>query len=422
MPFRIGFVSDTHLGYAAKVRTHAASGLNMRVRDGMLALNEIVTGMLDAEVDVVVHGGDLFHRSWPQVADIVWARRQFERLAAARIPVIINTGNHDASLERGKTAATAAVHDPDRGITVVKEPYSVVHAADGLDIHVLSHYGLARAERLVPEPTSGSLSVLTAHGAAMVPGHDVFTCVDSPGEQPIGADLLVESAWLAKLLGHYHGMGPLPGLDGDESPAWYAGSTVRRGFSDPPGGRGWLLVEVTEDNRITVSPQYIWQRPQHDLPVVDAAGLTGVEVQERIRANIAAVDMADAIVRQVVVNVTGAHRAGMDLPGLAPLTDPALMWMPVLRRPEVPVLASTDAGDGEAGSGVAGSLVTAGSADLPAVWRGWVSDWSQTSAVPEALRDTIRDAGEEHLRAVSVGDADADGIAGEPSVSVGEAS
>lgn len=399
--YRMAFLSDSHLGYAARCRIHPPSGLNERVRDGMLALRATVDQILADEVDVVVHGGDLFHRSWPQVGDIVWARRQIGRLVAAGIPVIGNTGNHDASAERGKSPATAAVHDPDRGVEMVTDPYRVIRPVPGLALHVISHYGLAQAERLLPEPEDGTVNVLTAHGAAMLPGHDVFRCVDSPGEQPIGLDVLTDDRFAVKVLGHYHGMDEiLPGV-------WYAGSSLRRGFSDPPGGRGWLLVTVGTDGRVSVERRFIDQRPQHDLPLVDAAGLTGAQVEEVIRAHLAAVDVTGAIIRQVVVNCSHSVRAGIDQPGLARLTGSALMWTLELRRPDA------DADPGRTGDGLSMSLSTAGSADLPRLFRGWVSEWAGETGLAENLRPVVIAEGERLLRATA-SEADTDSPAAVP--------
>jgi DNA repair exonuclease SbcCD nuclease subunit len=407
--YKIGFFSDTHIGYAAKVRTHAASGLNERVRDGMKALRETVTQMIDEEVDLVIQGGDIFHRSWPQIAEVVFTRRELERLTASGIPVVVNTGNHDASSERGKTAATAAIHDPERGIEAVIEPYRIVRPVDGLAIHALSHYGLARAERILPEPIEGEINILTAHGTALVPGHEIFACADSPGEQPIGLDLLTDERFSAALLGHYHGMGSLPNLPN----AWYAGSSLRRGFSDPEGGRGWLLVEIDTNGAVTITPKFINQRPQFDLPVINAIGLTGEEVREQAKANLDMVDTSDAIIRQVITNITAQHRAGINLPALASEAKNALQWMPVLRRPEEQIIFFDEETNEMSETIVAAedSLATVRSVDLPASYRTWVSGWSETSGVPESLRAPIAKQGEEHLQAVTHPDDAEDGNA-----------
>lgn len=397
--YRIGFMADNHLGYNAKCRTHAASGLNMRVRDGYLALRERITQMIEAEVDLVIDGGDLFHRSWPNVSDIVWAQQQLRRLHEAGIPVVGNTGNHDASSERGKTPATGSVHDPARGLEFVTEPYRAVRPVEGLTIHAVSHYGLAQSERLIPEPVDGDINIFTTHGAAMVPGHEVFLCVDSPGEQPIGLDLLLDDRYAAKLLGHYHGMGEV--MDD----VWYAGSSIRRGFSDPEGGRGWLQVDIDASGAVSVEKKFISQRPQHDLPRIDATGMTGAQVEEAVRANLDAVDLGDAIVRQVVLNCDTATRRGINQPAIGDLTRDTLMWMPDFRRPETSTVEQVDPETGETETVAldeGDSLIAAGSTDLPAVYAGWVDRYADAAHLAETLKPVVATEGDRHLRAASV--------------------
>lgn len=391
--YRFAHFSDSHLGYAAKCMDDPKSGINWRVIDGFRAFSETVTQILAADVDFVMHGGDMFHRSWPSVGDIVFAQRQLLRFAEAGLPVYGNTGNHDASSQRGKSPATAAVHDPGRNIHMITDPYQRVEPVDGLVVHFISHYGLAQEQRVLPEPVDGMVNLLTVHGAAMVPGHEIFHCVDSPGEQSIGLDLLTNEGFAMHLLGHYHGMGEI--IDN----VWYAGSSIRRGFSDPEGGRGWLLVTVHTDGSVKVEPQYISQRPQYDLPKIDARGLSGSDVEERIRANLSAVDLGGAIVRQVVTNCSTPIRRGIDQPALKVLAETegqTLMWMPDFRRPEI------TADDGERTvEGVGASLKTAGSADLPTMYSGWISTYLTDAHVSEDLGPVIVEEGGRHLKAAS---------------------
>ena len=395
MPYKIGFLSDSHQGYSARCRAHS-SGINMRNRDGMLGLRTTVDQMLAEEVDVVLHGGDLFHRSHPAIGEIAWARRQLERLAEAGIPVIVSTGNHDFANDRGKSPATAAIHDPSRGITAVTEPYRVFHPAEGLNIHVISHIGVASAERSIPEPVDGEVNIFTSHGAAQVPGHEVFACVDSPGEAVIGYDIL-SLPWHATLLGHYHGMGPLPGFDaGETGQVWYAGSLLRRGFSDPEGGRGWLLVSIEEDGKTKIERKYYDQRPQFDLPWIDASSLTGAEVEEAIRENLKEIEIGDALIRQRVVNCPLSVRRGVDTRTLGELTKDALIWQPEFTRP-----AEIAFVDGTEKDAAVESLTTAGSADLPGMFTGWFAEYAEKAEIAPELRPAVVEAGTKFLREVS---------------------
>ena len=395
MSYKIAFFSDTHLGYATKCRTHK-SGLNMRNRDGFLGLKETIDQILVEEVDFVIHGGDFYHRSLPAIAEIAFGRRQLERLASAGIPTYVTTGNHDFANDKGKSPATAAIHDPDRGIYAVTEPYKIFSPVEGLNFHIISHLGLLSTERIIPEPIDGEVNIFTTHGAAQVPGHEVFACLDSPGEAVIGYDVLT-LPWSASLLGHYHGMGPLPGFDaGPVGQAWYAGSLLRRGFSDPEGGRGWLLATVEDNGNVKIERKYVKQRAQFDLDFIDASGLTGAEVEEKIRENIAGVDIDEAIIRQRVINCSLAVRRGIDSKALGELMEKALVWQPEFIRPAEIEFAE------EMPTDIAvTSLSTAGSSDLPGMFNGWFGGYADRATLPVELRPTIKDAGIALLKSVS---------------------
>lgn len=396
MAYKIGFFADTHLGYATRCRSHS-SGLNMRVRDGYLGMRETIDQMLAADVDLVLHGGDLFHRSHPTISDIAWGRRQLERIAENGIQIIGVTGNHDFANDKGKSPATAAVHDPARNIHMVTEPYKRFEPAENLSIHAVSHIGLAASARAIPEPVEGHINILISHGAAQIPGHEIFATVDSPGEAVIGYDILTK-AWDATLMGHYHGMGALPGFNsGERGQIWYAGSLLRRGFSDPEGGRGWLLVTVNDDGTITIEPQYIKQRPQYDLPKIDATGLTGQEIERLIIANLSEIKVEDAIVRQRVINCPLAVRRGVDNRKINELTEKALVWQAEYIRP-----METEFVEEKETDRAAISLSTAGSSDLPTMFNGWFTEYAEMVSIPKDLRDKVSDSCLEQLRKVSV--------------------
>lgn len=384
--YRVAFYADAHLGYGGTVKcaTHPASGLGMRTRDTYLAHRERISQIIEAAPDLVIDGGDIFHSPRPSTADIRWGRDQAERLHKAGIPLIGVTGNHDATKTRATPSATAVLHDPDRNLNFVTEPTRRIEVVPGLYVHVLTHLGLARAERIIPTPVDGAVNLLTSHGAAMVPGHEIFHCTDSPNEQPIGLDILGMD-WASVMLGHYHGMGPLPGFDtGHTGQVWYAGSSVRRGWSDPEGGRGWLLYTIESDGSITIERKYINQRPQFDLPVVDATGLTGSDVTDRVLENLSKVDVGDAMVRQIIRGCTVVTENAIDVKTIRAKTQDALIWkMPCLR----PTRTVTE--PGELVDGADTSLTSAGSVDLPSAYDQWATEWVEGQNVPDKHREPV---------------------------------
>ena len=63
---------------------------------------------------------------------------------------------------------------------------------------------------------------------------------------------------------------------------------IRRGFSDAEGslGRGYTLWHIAEDGTVTREMKTVWQRPQEDLPAINAEGLDSVALTEAILANL----------------------------------------------------------------------------------------------------------------------------------------
>lgn len=360
MPYRIAFFSDTHIDYSAG-RKWTQDGVNMRVQDGLDALTETVDQILESDIDLVIHGGDLFHTSIPTVRGVVHVREQFERLHKAGIKVIGITGNHDFPNTRLRLPATAAVNDPDRGIHILTDPMKTFNVKEGIKIHAVSHSGLLGTP-VQPVPTEGEINLLISHGSADIEGHEIFHTVDSPAEAVIPRETLQEE-FNTTLLGHYHGQGPLPRLSGTKNKGYYAGSALRRGFSDSEGPRGWLLAIVNEDGTVKVGRREISQRPQFDLPVINAEGLSGEEVEEQIRKHMSEIDWGEApIVRQKVLECPLSTRKAVNTKSLNEMAEQAVTWQLEFKRPE-----ATEGNEDDQ------SLATIRKASLGEAWDEFVS-------------------------------------------------
>lgn len=314
MTFYIGFIGDTHLGYMAG-RKLTSEGVNIREQDGYDALEEIVDEFLVRKaagtLHIVIHSGDLFHTSHPSIRAITWTQYQLRRLAKAEIPVYILAGNHDASDERANIAAVAPINDTSRDIYALYKPaakYKINHpAAEGdIYLHAIAHHGLSASEAPEIEPVHGAINIMTTHGAAVHPKNQVLLhCMDSPREQIISPEIILNEDLNVRLLGHYHTRGVVvPGTH-------YAGSTLRRGWSDEPGSRGATIMGVEPDGKTHVVEYIdIQQRPQYDLDLIDAEGLTGEDVEERVLAHLAKTthnaegNPIQPILRQRVINLS----------------------------------------------------------------------------------------------------------------------
>lgn len=346
--YKIGVRGCQHLGYQPQgMRLNKGTRWNQRVIDGHVAHEITMRSMLDAGVDGIVDGGDLCHVSKPLPRDVEAANRVDDLRVQAGVWAVGNSGNHDAGggsdlsamgvMHRPDLGILAVYPDPKRGLGDGIGPFPglyEIHTSDthpnlpdGLALHFVSHYGLARELSAAgididPTPLPGHVNLFFSHGVFET-DERLYRCIDPHGEErPIPADWATRG-WDALLLSHYHTLGAVPGYgDGDRGQVWYTGSSLRRGFSDEPGLRGWLQVTVHDTGKVSIEAIPIWQRPQHELPVIDATGLTVTDLDDQITAHLAGIQMADpesaalttdagAILRQTIQHTTAAQRQGL---------------------------------------------------------------------------------------------------------------
>lgn len=327
MTARYAFFADSHIDYRARVKSNA-KGINVRVQDGYDAFRETISQIInhDTKIDGVIHGGDLFHSSQPTIRGISTVNFYLRKLAEAGIPFYGLAGNHDATDITSEMPAVAAVNDPDRKIFAQYDPYKVYELESGLLLHSMSHHGLHEGQAPEIKVSSDNVNLFTTHGAALDPKNQtLLRCLDSPREQIIPVELVTEGMFSAVLLGHYHSRHAVGSAILN---TWYSGSAVRRGFTDEPGERGWLLIEVEPDGHVTVTPKNIYQRPQFDLEGIDATDKTASEVMDLIELNLAGtLDLSkEPIVRQRVLNTTRTLREGLDHKRISELTEHTLSW------------------------------------------------------------------------------------------------
>lgn len=87
---RILHTADTHLGYS---QYHSET----RSKDFAAAFQTIIDEAVERDVDAVVHSGDLFHHSRPDVDTLATTLGQLQRLDDAEIPFLGIVGNHEGT-------------------------------------------------------------------------------------------------------------------------------------------------------------------------------------------------------------------------------------------------------------------------------------------------------------------------------------
>lgn len=393
--YDLAFFADTHIDYRAKTKTNS-QGVNIRVQDGYDALKEVLTQILNwsdpsgKQIDGILIAGDLFHTSTPSIRGIATVQFLFREVAKRGIKIYTLAGNHDATDIRSNLAAVAAIHDPDRGIYALWDPYTRWELADGLLVHAVSHHGLQPDEAPTVEPVYGAINIFTTHGAALDPKNKtLMRCENSPREQMIPVELITDDSFNAKLLGHYHSR---YAVGGESLNTWYSGSTLRRGFSDEPGERGWMHVHISPDGETTFTPHNIHQRPQFDLPEINAEGKLFKNVMEELEINIKRTLETEEppIVRQRIINMSKAVRDGLSAEAdtINDLTKHMLMWQLEKISPEHSTPTEK--------TNMNLSLQTKGSNNIVDSFGDWIK--SQTALVPDEYKETVTKDAETYLK------------------------
>ena len=379
----IAHMADLHLGYTYTSKTNA-QGINWREVDGYRAMDECVSQIIeDGSVDVVIIAGDLFHVFAPPPRAIIFAQRQLRRFADAGLPVYSIAGNHDQSDIRAEIAASAVVDDRERGIWSHAEPYAVHEILPDVYLHMVSHHLFSQQAQTMDEvkPRKGAINILTAHGTMVDPEtrEAIRSEALTPREVLIPSEML-EEGWDYCLLGHIHERRYV----GSSGRVLYNGSLVRRGFSDGVTslGRGWTKWTLHADGTMTPEFKTVWQRPQHDLPLIDAKNLSVDDIDERIIGNLkqglsGSHDGTDApILRQRIINISPAKKRSLDMTKIASLSKQALSW-----NLRTSTIEETEQADERKAADMGGSVSDR--------YNAWLGTSEAYKGVEESLKDDV---------------------------------
>ena len=285
---RVLLLADTHLGFDLPVRPRIE-----RRRRGHDFLANYATALrpaLAGDVDLVVHGGDVFDRSRPLPSLAYQAFEPLSRVADAGVPVFIVPGNHERGrLPHLRFAKHRRIHVFDRPRTFMAELRSMRVALAGFP----SERDVVRARftQLLEETgwrdIPADVRLLCLHqcieGATVGPGNFTFT---TAADVIRGAD--IPPGFEAVLSGHIHRHQVLThDLRGRAlaAPVLYPGSIERTSIAEEDEEKGYLLVEILLNER---GPRVDWEfRPLPARPLVrcalDVGTCSDTEIEARLR-------------------------------------------------------------------------------------------------------------------------------------------
>ena len=246
---RILFLADSHLGFDTPVRARVER--RRRGDDFFANYHAALEPALRGEVDVVVHGGDVFNRSAPAKEVAYRALEPLRRIAERGVPVLVVPGNHERSrIPYARFMAHPNVHVFDRAQSFVLGvrgqrvgfagfPYARDNVRAGFP-ELLRETGW-REHRDCP-------LILCVHhcveGATVGPADYTFTTAD---------DVIrlrdIPSRFSVVLSGHIHRHQVLAAdLDGRPiaAPVLYPGSIERTSLAEIDEPKGFMLVSLID--------------------------------------------------------------------------------------------------------------------------------------------------------------------------------
>jgi DNA repair exonuclease SbcCD nuclease subunit len=271
---RVIHTGDTHLGYR---QYHSPE----RRRDFLEAFRQVARDAVEADVDAVVHAGDLFHDRRPELPDLLGTLSVLRELDEAGIPFLAIVGNHETKRDAQWLDLFASL---DLATRLGSEPVVVGDVA----LYGLDYVPPSRREDLDYdfERSDAEFAALVAHG--------LFEPFDL-GEWD--AEAVLDAATVdfdAMLLGDNH----KPGIKRAEDGTWltYSGST-ERASADEREDRGYNLVAF-EDGEVTISRRGL---PTREFVFVDVE-LDEGEGPARVRERVGQYDVEDAV---AIVTIEG---------------------------------------------------------------------------------------------------------------------
>jgi DNA repair exonuclease SbcCD nuclease subunit len=270
---RVLHTGDTHLGYR---QYHTPE----RRQDYRRAFEAVVDDAIEAEVDAVVHAGDLFHDRQPGLSDLQGTIGALRRLREASIPFLAVVGNHEGKRD-GQWLDLFV--DLDLAVRLDESPHRVGSVA----LYGLDFVPEAAREDLDYdfEPADAAHTALVSHGMFQPFEYGDWDATAILDASPVAFD--------AMLLGDNH----TPETTTVED-TWltYCGSTERTSASER-AARGYNLV--TFDGEVDIARRTIDRTREFVFVDVELAEGEGTErVRERVRQH----DHDDAV---TIVTVEG---------------------------------------------------------------------------------------------------------------------
>ena len=290
------------MGYTRYAKLCPETGRNQREVDVQEAYGRAVDAILERDVDLVIHSGDVFDSVRPATHVIIGFLKQTARITLhANIPYLVAAGNHETPRLRTTTAALEYSNLVNaysaHGFEIDYHPVEVGDTTVGVTL--VPHGAVATAGAVTPE-RDADINILVTHG--LVPNLEARQ--HEMGEANLHSGML-EGAFDYIALGHYHE------FHKHKENSYYSGATERFSFGEVSSEPGFAIVEF-DDSKVSVEHVPIETRSMIDLPFIRARDLDARELTEEIRRQSDNTDLEGAIARLRAYDVRRGVASGVD--------------------------------------------------------------------------------------------------------------
>jgi DNA repair exonuclease SbcCD nuclease subunit len=284
--------SDTHLGFS-DLDIISDAGINQREADFCKAFSDVIDAIIETKPNYAIHTGDLFHRASPSNRAITVALTQFKRLEEANIPLIIIAGNHSTPRTFTSSPILEAFCSLDNMRPIFGQQYEKV-MFDDVVFHGLPHINDERIIEGELDKIEASIDLTKRNIMMMHCSVGAQYLVHEFGEwvYPKEREEIFEKMDYVAL-GHWHGFGSV----GKHPNVYYAGSTERTSSSDKREDKGYVVVELEDDIKIS----------HHTIPLRKSLSFSiDSEQHEEEVAALDLSDVKDALVEVKLYNLTAS--------------------------------------------------------------------------------------------------------------------
>lgn len=267
---KILFFADSHLGFDQPVRSR--SNRLRRGPDFFRNFQHILDTAKREQVDLVIHGGDLFHRSKVHPKIVNQAYDALFEFAESGIPLVIVPGNHDRS------TLPSGLFLQHRNLHIFREPDIFRFHLKGKIINLAGFPFIRNIGEVIEDILRDFQRNLDGDGIALLCMHQtVEGVVVGPADYTFRTGPQVIA--LSQLTGPFHGylsghIHPHQMLWTHSTPArpiLYPGSIERTSFAERKETKGYLMLSFDDTKKLLHRFQPLATRPMYTLAIPDQA-------------------------------------------------------------------------------------------------------------------------------------------------------